>query len=335
MTAQADAVTATRARRRGAVLSAARGLLWLAVLGLIGVTGCTMLARSWWLLDILTHVRVYYVAFALLLVIIALLQRQFAASCIAVVCGGVHAVWLMPLFLSPSIAASDIAGRDIRLATINMYMLNQTPERVMAALDRYQPDIVSLQETTPWWPEAPDAILDAYPYRAPMTWDLGRSVTLISRFPIVDHQMWNGGGLQLQFPVLTVDIDGQLVTVIAVHPPHPLRRVFTEPRANYWNNLREAIQQAPRPAIVLGDFNATPFSPVFEDLLAETGLRNAANGFGYLPTWPDQAGPFGIPIDHVLLSREFGVAAVEVGPEIGSDHAPLFVDVRLAAEAAE
>lgn len=335
MTAQADAMTAGRARRRGSVQTAARNLLWLAVLGLVGVTGCTLLARSWWVLEILTHLRAYYVAFALLLVAIALLRRQFMAACVAVVCGAVHASWLLPLFLSPSVAASDIAGRDIRLATINMYMLNETPERVIAALDQYQPDIVSLQETTPWWPEAPAEVLDAYPYQAPLAWDLGRSVTLISRYPIVDHQMWNGGGLRLQFPVLTLDVEGQKITVIAVHPPHPLRPMFVGPRANYWANMIEAIGQVSGPVVLLGDFNATPFSPLFQDLLDATGLRNAADGFGYMPTWPDRAGLLGIPIDHVLLSPEFGVVAVEVGPEVGSDHAPLFVDVRLAGRAAD
>ena len=40
------------------------------------------------------------------------------------------------------------------------------------------------------------------------------------------------------------------------------------------------------PLILMGDFNTTPWSLAFRRLIRQTGLRNAAAGFGYLATWP-------------------------------------------------
>ena len=84
--------------------------------------------------------------------------------------------------------------------------------------------------------------------------------------------------------------------------------------------------------IVAGDFNATPWSPHFRDLLATTGLRDAGSGRGWLPTWPTWLGPAGIPIDHVLVKGPVTVAGLSLGPDVGSDYRPLVADLRVAEE---
>lgn len=315
--------------RTSALKAAVRRLIWAGVLLLCVMTVGALLARSWWVFDLFTHFRAHYVLFALFLLAMALLARRFIAAVVTMICGAVHAVWLLPLFLAPSVALTDVPGSDIRLATINMLSTNPTPERVIAVLDQYQPDIVALQEVTPWWPMAPAVVLDAYPYQAPLAWELGRSVTLISRYPIIAHQMWGGGGMNLQFPVISLDIAGRSITVIAVHPPYPGKPEHNRTRQTYLDNIAQAVRQLAGPVVVLGDFNATPFSPVLTGMADAAGLRNAAEGFGYLATWPSSMGLLGIPIDQVFVSREFAVRQAMVGPATGSDHAPFIMDVRL------
>ena len=39
--------------------------------------------------------------------------------------------------------------------------------------------------------------------------------------------------------------------------------------------------------------------------------------------------PLRVPIDHVLVSSELGVASYAVGRDFGSDHLPLFATLRL------
>jgi endonuclease/exonuclease/phosphatase (EEP) superfamily protein YafD len=81
------------------------------------------------------------------------------------------------------------------------------------------------------------------------------------------------------------------------------------------------------PKVLIGDFNLSPWSPFFPPLLKQAGLVNARDGFGILPTWPTFFVPAMIPLDHCLVSPEARVTNIETGPDIGSDHLPLIIDL--------
>ncbi len=72
---------------------------------------------------------------------------------------------------------------------------------------------------------------------------------------------------------------------------------------------------------------STPWSPHFRRLLRDSELRDVARGRGLSPTWYPTPLPLGIPIDHVLVSDEIGVAQREVGPDLGSDHRAVRVEL--------
>ena len=81
------------------------------------------------------------------------------------------------------------------------------------------------------------------------------------------------------------------------------------------------------------------WSPSYKDFVKKTGLRNARQGFGILPTWPTEAKfspikpPLSwlilIPIDHFLISPEIKVLDIRTGANVGSDHLPLIADLVL------
>jgi endonuclease/exonuclease/phosphatase (EEP) superfamily protein YafD len=77
----------------------------------------------------------------------------------------------------------------------------------------------------------------------------------------------------------------------------------------------------------MGDLNATPFSPRFKNLLIDCGLRDSSLGFGITRTWHSEIPLLGLPIDHILVSRDLAVISREVGPKVGSDHRPVMVRV--------
>jgi len=83
----------------------------------------------------------------------------------------------------------------------------------------------------------------------------------------------------------------------------------------------------PGPVLVAGDFNCTPWSPFFADLVAATGLSDSARGFGVWPTWNSTLLPLGISIDHVLVSDGLVTRNHRVGGDVGSDHFPVIVDL--------
>ena len=82
--------------------------------------------------------------------------------------------------------------------------------------------------------------------------------------------------------------------------------------------------------IVMGDFNATPWSPSFRRLTHDGQLFDSLDGFGLQVSWPESNIALRIPIDHALLGP--GLAATDrgTGPAFGSQHRSLHVTITSA-----
>jgi endonuclease/exonuclease/phosphatase (EEP) superfamily protein YafD len=96
-------------------------------------------------------------------------------------------------------------------------------------------------------------------------------------------------------------------------------------------DLAELVAQETMPVIVIGDFNATPWSYAFKDFSSETGLVNSQNGYGLDATWPSTFPVTLVPLDHMLHSDSLTTVTRKVGPDLGSDHLPLLVEVSRSA----
>ena len=90
------------------------------------------------------------------------------------------------------------------------------------------------------------------------------------------------------------------------------------------------------PAVLLGDFNATPYSQTYR--MFHTALRDAQTGRRVSPTatFPSRF-PF-MRIDHVFLAGEIEVTSVaspyDARARVASDHLPLVVDLEVKVPAA-
>ncbi len=89
------------------------------------------------------------------------------------------------------------------------------------------------------------------------------------------------------------------------------------------------IAAHPGPALVLGDFNITSWSPHFQETLRLGRLKDSRQGFGLQPTWPVDKPWFLVPIDHVLVTDGIAVHRCWRGPYIGSDHYPILMEFSL------
>ncbi len=81
--------------------------------------------------------------------------------------------------------------------------------------------------------------------------------------------------------------------------------------------------------LILGDLNSTPWCPPLRRLLASTGLRPAWRGHAWgAATWPAQVPFLRIPLDHALLDPSLVCTSYRTGPDIGSDHFPVLIELR-------
>jgi endonuclease/exonuclease/phosphatase (EEP) superfamily protein YafD len=131
---------------------------------------------------------------------------------------------------------------------------------------------------------------------------------------------------------LSLDIlcETESLRLFALHSPRPMLRMRDD-YFKFWQKIEPILAQQRGPVVVLGDFNTTQHSRVYEQLEAD-GLRSAHEdrGRGYATTWPNRQQPIPpIRIDQAFLSPEVECVSIEEGDGPGSDHKPLILDIRV------
>jgi endonuclease/exonuclease/phosphatase (EEP) superfamily protein YafD len=85
------------------------------------------------------------------------------------------------------------------------------------------------------------------------------------------------------------------------------------------------------PAVVTGDLNATQWSHVWRSFTSRSGFRDSTRGFGIQPSFPMDGNPLiRVQIDHLLHSSQLVTVDRRLGPRLGSDHAPVIVELAVA-----
>ena len=296
--------------------------VWLALLaGLLG--------RIAWPLDLFAHFRVQYAALFVLLAVVLLLLRRYLHAGAALVGVVISAVPLFPYVSSEALSTAVATSREetFRVVSFNVWFRNPDMARTAQYIEQSQADAVVLLELTPPQAEMLLPLLPSYPYYHIEPSRMGAAV--FTKWPVLEAEsvpLAPGGAVAAR---LKLDWRGAPVTVLGVHLNWPLGPRNSEFRNQELNQLVEFSKAQPEPLIVAGDFNLTPWSEYFSDALEESGLHDAARGFGLARSWPAQFAPAGIRIDHCLLSPQWRSVATRVGPWLGSDHLPIVADLLL------
>ncbi len=230
---------------------------------------------------------------------------------------------------------------SLTLLTCNLLYECREPERMIASLREVNPDVLLLLEFTPEWQgHFKEALWKDYPHRveepqpgysgiclaSKLPLEAATVLDVAGRFPAVPVAVIARGqrsSLLEGIPVIraTINIGKHSIALLGVHPPPPMRPelhvTWHESFAAWPALLRDARAQN---QIIAGDLNTTPFTRTFARLCAETGLHDSALGFGLTNTWHFAGTPLGLPLDHVLVSRDLAVLERTIGPEVGSDH---------------
>jgi endonuclease/exonuclease/phosphatase (EEP) superfamily protein YafD len=83
-------------------------------------------------------------------------------------------------------------------------------------------------------------------------------------------------------------------------------------------------------ALLCGDLNTPPWSGPLRRLMQQAHLSDSHRGYGLESSWPTWAWPLRVAIDNCLVSPGLAVVARGTGPDLGSDHFPLTVELHAA-----
>ena len=149
-------------------------------------------------------------------------------------------------------------------------------------------------------------------------------VVVFSRVPLSSATIHKGPGPNSGTLLRsTAALGGGVLNIIAVHPVPPMTAKLTDERDKHIGLLAPLARDL---FFIAGDFNATPWTPVFADI---PGKRIGA--YLLAPTWQSKLPLLGLPIDHMMASPALRVSRYEVGPDLGSDHRALLARVHASA----
>lgn len=219
----------------------------------------------------------------------------------------------------------------LRLAALNLFFVNRAHDQAIAWVRRARPEVAVFVEASPAWQQALQALEVDYPHRLSIANGPRDGLLVLSRWPLRDPRLVPG---RRDLLFVTVDKPGHPLRLAAVHASWPLLPRHQAQRAADFAAIAAEARAAARaglPYAALGDYNISPFSPHFAQLLEAGGLRSASAGRGWQPTWPTFLPPLGIQIDHALVTPDLQVTRFERGAGTGSDHRPIVVDLMVPA----
>jgi endonuclease/exonuclease/phosphatase (EEP) superfamily protein YafD len=310
----------------------------LAVLALLG---------GWWpLLDFYGQLQGQALVATTCVGLVAISLRLWWPFVCSIGCAMVLGWSLLPyLTLPPRIDPVAGAGAPLRIVWANLQNWSTGSDALTRLLDGETPTIAVLTELSAKHRLAVGAAT-AYPFRTSFPAGSAFDVMLMSRIRPMDIRFDYAYGSA--YPVMLARfcaIDGSdaclaIVALHAAHPPLP-GGARGMPATQRDGQLMLAAEIARRRldardhVLLLGDFNATPYSSAFRGMLAVSGLADSAVTPAERPqrlrsTWFSSWPGVGLPIDNALISPGVRIVERRLGPDVGSDHWPLVLHVRLA-----
>jgi len=296
-------------------------------------TGLGFAGHLHWALELFTHFRVQY---ALVLTVAAgwlwlVRKRVFSWCCSAFVL--LNAVVVAPYFLPLRVADASTGAERVHVLYINVMGDNKTPEKVIELLRTTNADLVFLAELRHDWMASLEDLRSEFPFQMhePRYDNFGMGV-LARKTPASCTAHWapfdSPNDTVPYFEVEWIDGERQ-ARILAVHPPPPKGRLYAHLRNQHLEAYAEWAAAQHGPALIIGDFNATPLSPNYQAMAKTGGLHDTlrGHGFSWRVTWPVQLPILGIPIDNALYKGPWVPILRGPGPHIGSDHYPLFVEM--------
>lgn len=296
------------------------------------VSLAAFLGRWVWWLDVLANFRAQYVVVLGFLGLIVALSKWRKTGYAILGVALINFLFVLPLYVgSPAEARAETPS--LRVMSFNLLSDNERYSAVIDYIDSMQPDLVLLHEASrPWEVALESAGLDYQIIRARSD-DLIFGTLALVRGGGAEAVSFGFSSTSPRAVEVSFTPSGwpEPVYVLGVHPLAPTDHERADLRDAQLEFAGQWASSQRGPFLVAGDFNSTPWSSPFRKLLASADLHNSQNGFGLQPSFSVKTNLLlRVPIDHLLHSSALEVTDRLLGPDLGSDHFPLLVDLQLA-----
>jgi endonuclease/exonuclease/phosphatase (EEP) superfamily protein YafD len=299
------------------------GSVCLCVAALAGFMG-----RAWWLLELSSHFRPHIAAALALLSAWWFTRRRRKSGVLCALFSLISVLPVLQVLAAPQ-RGNTIAQPQIRIASINVHTANRRSDLVLGFIRTNAPDAVLLMEVNRSWMHELASLRDSYPHQVSEAREDNFGIALFSRVPLTNASVVLIGEAEVPSVTAQIILGSSRVRDLGTQPLPPESAEYARLRNEQLAEVARWIGDQHDPVILLGDLNATPWSPHFQELVRRSGLKDSSPLTGFAGSWP-ATWPLGrIPLDHCLVSPSLRVIARRFGSHVGSDHLPLTVDVAL------
>ena len=287
------------------------------------------------LFEVLCHFQIQYFGMVLLLSAITIWLRRSRLILLTLFCTALLSAQVFPWYFPP---AQSNTPSNYRVMSTNLNVANRDATEVIKLAEKEQPDLALFIEVNDSMADQLETLKTFLPYSSNQLTPYQPGIVLYSKAPLTDLKIRKFNTNNAVNLTAHVQTKNQQLSIVAIHPLPPIKREFFRSRNTLFRAVSNYIQQQTDPVLLIGDFNATMWSPFYRTLANETGLKNTRKGLGTLPTWPANTSHHltprlniltrlvRIPIDQCLVSPSLNAVRMHTGPDVGSDHLPIVVD---------
>jgi endonuclease/exonuclease/phosphatase (EEP) superfamily protein YafD len=299
------------------------------VTGLVLLVGLAtllgLLDRVSWVFELADVFRLQYLAVLVGAALVALVLKRprlaVAATALALV-----NVAVLPLSAGATAASGADAQGSLRLIVANVEVGNTDFAAVARLVAQTQPDVFGVTELTPRMAHQLARQLPQYHLHVVGSRRDAYGIGVFSRVPLDSSRI-------VHFPaddgpptiVAGVRVAGRPITLVVTHVHTPFAGSI---HVRHLQALAAARPSLGPRVVVCGDFNTPPWSGPLRDFAADARLRDLYGGRAWrVYSWPTWSSLLRVPLDNCFVSSGVVVTAHRDGPNVGSDHRPLVVDL--------
>jgi endonuclease/exonuclease/phosphatase (EEP) superfamily protein YafD len=227
------------------------------------------------------------------------------------------------------------SNKGIHLIVGNVYQYNKKYDKTLKLIQAKDPDIVFLVETDQAWADALTPLHKTFEHRILLPLENTYGLVLYSKLSLKKQQIHYL--VSEEIPSLEIDVElknGQAITIYAIHPTPPV------PGESPTSTERDAeilivgkkSKSNKHPSLVIGDLNDVAWSYTTSLFLKVSEMADPRRGRGFFNTFHAKYPFFRWPLDHVFLSKHFGLSKIHVLKSIGSDHFPIELKAVLTSQ---
>ncbi|MCA9406470.1 MAG: endonuclease/exonuclease/phosphatase family protein [Candidatus Omnitrophica bacterium] len=197
----------------------------------------------------------------------------------------------------------------------------------MDYIKQKDPDILALEEINTQWITKLKPVLEQYPHYQEIPRKDNFGIVLYSKFKPKNMLTKYYGTIEVPSIVAEYQFQEEPITLLFTHPVPPGTEQYFKWRNEQLQDIIDNRSAFSKKMILIGDLNTTSWSYTFQNFVKKMNLIDTRKGFGLQTTWPSMLPLMRITIDHILVSEKIQTTKREVGPHIGSDHYPVYIEV--------